>query len=455
MNLLNYSSHDLTLKYLDFLLSNGHLPLITQPTRIFGNSATVIDHISTTHQSERYDAGIILNSISDHFPVFYIQHENYKRPPPVNMPFRKVNQTTIPPFIDLLKSKNWNTVLNDNNPETAFHNFFETIDATVDFSFPEVIIRTSKQNVVYSLWMRLALLKSNKTKQKLFTKKLKYPTEENKKSFNTYNKLFNKIRQAAKKKHYSDLFFEFSKDIKKTWDIIGQVIGKKKSRENLPDFFRHNGSILTEAIEIAEGFNSFFVGIAPELANKFKNNNKSHFQYLRNPVEENFVFATITFDIITEMAGKLKPKTSSGPDSISTKLLKTMIPHIISPVCHLFNLSLKTGYIPLQLKTAKILPIYKCEDNDLFTNYRPISLLSSLSKLLEKIVARQVMGFLYRKQILYRHQYGFRRGHNTTHPVIHFLDKIYQGLNSNPTHFTLSIFLDLKKLLTLWISPFS
>ena len=144
------------------------------------------------------------------------------------------------------------------------------------------------------------------------------------------------------------------------------------------------------------------------------------------------------------MAGKLKPKTSSGPDSISSKLLKAMIPYIISPVCHLFNLSLKTGYIPIQLKTAKIIPIYKCEDSDLFTNYRPISLLSSLSKLLEKIVASQVMGFLYKKNILYSHQYGFRRGHNTTHPVIHFLDKIYQGFNSNPTQYTLSIFLDFR-----------
>ena len=145
------------------------------------------------------------------------------------------------------------------------------------------------------------------------------------------------------------------------------------------------------------------------------------------------------------MAKKLKPKTSAGPDAISSKLLKLMLPHIISPVCHIFNLSLKSGYIPVQLKTAKIIPIYKSEESNIFTNYRPISLLSSLSKLLEKIVARQVIGYLYKKQILYKHQYGFRRGHNTSHPVTHFLDKIYQGFNENITSYTLGIFLDLKK----------
>ena len=115
------------------------------------------------------------------------------------------------------------------------------------------------------------------------------------------------------------------------------------------------------------------------------------------------------------------------------------------PICHLFNLSLSSGYIPMELKTAKIIPIYKSEDCDLFNNYRPISLLSSFSKLLEKIVAKQVMGFLYKNEILYKHQYGFRRGHSTTHPVIHFLDKIYQGFNQKVTSNTLAVFLDLKK----------
>ena len=181
------------------------------------------------------------------------------------------------------------------------------------------------------------------------------------------------------------------------------------------------------------------------MANSFKNSNKDFRQYLGDPIEENFVFSTLTFDLITEMAKKLKPKTSAGPDAISSKLLKLMLPHIISPVCHIFNLSLKSGYIPVQLKTAKIIPIYKSEESNIFTNCRPISLLSSLSKLLEKIVARQVIGYLYKKQILYKHQYGFRRGHNTSHPVTHFLDKIYQGFNENITSYTLGIFLDLKK----------
>ena len=99
----------------------------------------------------------------------------------------------------------------------------------------------------------------------------------------------------------------------------------------------------------------------------------------------------------------------------------------------------------MQLKSAKVVPIFKSGDKHNFTNYRPISLLSSFSKLLEKIVARQVSGFLNKHKLLYEHQYGFRKIHNTSHPIIHFLDKIYSSLNKNNPEYTLSIFIDLKK----------
>ena len=145
------------------------------------------------------------------------------------------------------------------------------------------------------------------------------------------------------------------------------------------------------------------------------------------------------------MLGKLKSKSSSGPDLISTKLLKQILPTIIIPLCHLFNLSLQTGFVPPQFKIAKVITVYKSGDKHLFTNYRPISLLSTFSKLLEKIVARQIFGFLYKHKLLYKHQYGFRRGHSITHPLLHFLDKMYSSLNKTNPEFTLGIFLDLKK----------
>ncbi len=103
-----------------------------------------------------------------------------------------------------------------------------------------------------------------------------------------------------------------------------------------------------------------------------------------------------------------------------------------------------------QIKTARVVPVHKSDSNSLFNNYRPISLLPSLSKLLEKCAAKQMFGFIEKNKILYDFQFGFRRNHNTTQPVLHFLDKIYYSLNKDDPEYTISIFLDLKKPLILY-----
>ena len=104
-----------------------------------------------------------------------------------------------------------------------------------------------------------------------------------------------------------------------------------------------------------------------------------------------FNFNEITMKDLLLTAKKFKPKTSSGDDNISTKLLIYILPIIGEVLLYLINLSLETGYIPDELKIAKVIPIYKNSGaKDDFTNYRPISLLSALSKLFEKVVEQQV-----------------------------------------------------------------
>ena len=97
---------------------------------------------------------------------------------------------------------------------------------------------------------------------------------------------------------------------------------------------------------------------------------------------------------ILKIVKALKTKNSSGYDGISTKLLKQIIPNIVSPLEYIFNLSLSTGCCPDLLKIAKVIPIYKKEDPSQVNNYRPISLLPSISKILEKIVYKRLDSFL-------------------------------------------------------------
>ena len=93
MDLLQYKTHNLTGQYVDMLLGNGLLPLITQPTRVFGRSATIIDHISSSYRTDLYRTGILLSCLSDHFPIFYVRNCNFKKILQTNkyIDIRKIN----------------------------------------------------------------------------------------------------------------------------------------------------------------------------------------------------------------------------------------------------------------------------------------------------------------------------------------------------------------------------
>ena len=81
------------------------------------------------------------------------------------------------------------------------------------------------------------------------------------------------------------------------------------------------------------------------------------------------MFANVTEEVVISTLSKLKTKTSSGPDNVSSKLLKEIIQEVAKPLSHVFNLSFKTGYIPVELKTAKVIPIFKSDNKHYFTNY--------------------------------------------------------------------------------------
>ena len=107
---------------------------------------------------------------------------------------------------------------------------------------------------------------------------------------------------------------------------------------------------------------------------------------------------------------ELAPKSSSGHDNISTRLLKDLAPYIASTLTLIINQSLSVGIFPDRLKIAKILPLYKKGDRHIIDNYRPISLLPSLSKVFEKIVFKQLYDYFIRNNLLYNSQYGFLKG---------------------------------------------
>ena len=124
VNMLNFETHGLTNDYINMLISKSFLPLITLPTRIKNQSATLIDHIWSNKVCSVYNSGIIVNSLSDHFPIFYIEEDRHKKVQLPDTVTRKINSKTIPAFCSILKSASWSNVIKEENPKLAFNNLF-------------------------------------------------------------------------------------------------------------------------------------------------------------------------------------------------------------------------------------------------------------------------------------------------------------------------------------------
>jgi hypothetical protein len=146
---------------------------------------------------------------------------------------------------------------------------------------------------------------------------------------------------------------------------------------------------------------------------------------------------------LCDLLKTFESKTSCDLDGISTKLLKHIISEICRPLSHIFNLSTSTGIFPSMLKTSRTVPIFKAGSPLLCDNYRPISLLSTLSKLLEKIVCSQLVAHLEDNNLIYDHQYGFQHSKSTQHNLIQITNYIHTALNDKK--YAIGIFLDLKK----------
>jgi Reverse transcriptase (RNA-dependent DNA polymerase) len=122
------------------------------------------------------------------------------------------------------------------------------------------------------------------------------------------------------------------------------------------------------------------------------------------------------------------------------KLVKFVAYEICIPLSHIFKLSIESGTFPDKFKSSRIVPIFKNGDPRICDNYRPIALVNTFSKILEKIVATDLYNHLDLNKLLYTHQYGFQRGKSTEHNLVHVVNYIGNALNEG--NWCIGVFLD-------------
>ena len=201
--------------------------------------------------------------------------------------------------------------------------------------------------------------------------------------------------------------------------------------------------ILTNKIDVLNPFNSYFCSIGEDISSKIPTTTLNFSSFLKDKLCNSFQCFDVSAHEILNVLNDLANSKSPGPDDLSPYVLKMASKFIAQPLTHLINLSFKSGIFPNDLKKAKVIPLFKKGDPTCIPNYRPISLLSVLSKIIEKLMYSRVSSFFNKFKLFYKYQFGFRKHHSTTHALLNAVNLINRETAANKC--VMGLFLDLQK----------
>lgn len=442
INIANESDKT-TRMYVDMMLSNGLQCTVKQITReeVNRNKGTCIDHLFVRSNKTTSDAhaAVVMTTISDHYSLFGCidvnetnDHSNDDGQGTDTQQFYINNKIVN----KLIKKVNWNDLSNQNNGcEDKFNNLYKTFSDI--YNKAKKPFKKPKKRNEYP-WLSEQIVNYCDVRDRLYQRYRKNKQNATKESeYKLFNNKLNEIITNAKNEHRRNEFIRNRYNMRGTWILISEIIGKKVNNVDnviIKNFNNENIKTVTEKFAI-----------------KFKENvlnliHDCNIITLNNPVQriQNSIYIQETNEIeIFNILNSLNVKKGAGVDGIRPKDIRFNAEELTKPITSLINSSLDECVLPKLLKTAIVRPIYKSGVKNEFNNYRPISILPVMEKVLEEIVAQRLNQFLIKYNIINNKQYGFQKGKNINKLLGHFSTHINQILDRKEQ--CLAIFIDFSK----------
>ena len=447
-DLLNHENNDQISKFLHMMIENSFQPCILEPTRIVqGNKPSLVDNIFS-NSIEPVTSGNLYQKISDHLPNFVI-FNNIKSQKKKEF----VKKRCPKPNFDLAKLQNdllqliLYKIVNFDDFYKAFDYSHKMLLNILNEHYPIKILNKKEIELERKPWITKGILTSTKIKNQTYRKfiksKVKDKSSELYLKFKRYRDLINTLKRRSQKQFHVDYFQRHLNNAKKAWTGINTILHRKKKQKVSDIFLNVNGKLVTDQKIVSKLFNNYFINVADNLAKKIPKPNTKYQDYLKNPNEHSIYLHETTPDEVESIIAKLDPNKAADIYGISSKLVKDGGVAMIEIITLLFNMSISQGKFPDALKNAKVVPIHKDDSRLEMSNYRPISLLPTLSKIFEKLMYARLIGFFSKHNILYENQFGFQSNMSTEYAVNQVLNYIVETLEKN--EIGVCIFLDFAK----------
>jgi hypothetical protein len=397
-------------QYLSLLASYGFKNIVNEPTREVDNSISCLDHVIVKNSSQ-----IVVKSkveklgLSDH-------HANIVSCK-VSCPVKTVKYCKYVDYNILNRKINiahWQSVYECNLVNDALEKFYSLYNTCLeDSSFLRVFNSKNRQR---SPWITNSLINKVNMKNKLY-KLVKMDRNKHNldliRHYKVVSKDVNILIRKAKLKYYSDKIEAARGNSKQYWQVVRSVLRAERQQLTHIDVGGTTYEVPGNELFIADAFNDYFVNIPSKLLENEFGQNVIPLPKMDTFRLNNFSFNEVTIYDIIKIILSMKNKKSTGPDEISVLVLKNNIEILAPVVTYIFNLSVVQGIFPDKLKLACVVPIFKTNNRQDMSNYRPISLINTLAKVFEKCMQKQLVEHFNSNNLFSPKQYGFLRGKST------------------------------------------
>jgi len=367
---------------------SGLTNYVTTPTRVTPQSATAIDLLASTSKPEGR-CEIIPTDISDHFALlarFSLGIIPSNKPPRASRSLHNINWGN---FNRDLSEKLSAHCPSDDDLDHSMETWNESIIEVLDKHAP----LTAKRKKVRRRcpWLNDELVQLVRKRNKLHKRSAKDPTnaalrEQHREARREARRMDRKL----KSEYFQDQCSTATPQ--KLWSVINTVAGRGKSSRDPQASVGDLSNTFGQVVHDGNRPHTLPTPFGPHISNSFG------------------AFQPVTVEEVRKLLRKVKPNKATGSDNIPGLVLRETATALAPSLCALFNASLATGYVPKVFKKSYVSPLFKSGDPSLPTNYRPVSLLPIVSRLLERIVKDQLTSFLSREGLMPHTQFAYRTG---------------------------------------------
>ena len=332
---------------------------------------------------------------------------------------------------EALYTVDWLDIMEPMDTQEAWE-FFKTVFQDIIDKYVPITTGVQKKRNIY---MSPEAFSLKKKKRKLWKSYTLSRTDHDYKAFKEARNKLRCLTQNLRIHHEQDIISNIRRNPKSFWRYINSHM---KTRSGIDSIQRPDGSTATSDQEKAELLNSYFASV-------FTDENQVSFPSIESEVSvpklEDII---ITTSIVFNELNKLKTDKSPGPEGWPLHIFKECSEQLSTPpLSILFNKSFQSGVLPSEWRIAFVTPIHKKGSHHLASNYRPVSLTSTVVKVMESIIKTNVLEHLTSNNLLTCHQFGFLRGHSCTTQLLHVMEILTKSLNQGvPVD---AIYMDLKK----------